>query len=211
MKDTATATGKAAIPVTVKLPLHPNQYFQGIFPKKYIFLHHTAGGSAASSIGGWAANPARIATPYVIDRDGTIYECYDPKFWAYSLGVKGNSAIERASIPIEIASYGNLTLKNGKYIKWTGSEIEAVKVVKCPFRNFDYYENYTPAQIAALSVLIPYLMKRFGISLQADPVKFWDFKNPATLPPGIYSHSTVRKDKVDVYPHPDLVNLVYSL
>lgn len=208
---TGELIGKAALPKIVKLPLHPNQYYQGVNPKKYIFLHHTAGGSAASSIGGWAQTAARIATPYVIDRDGTIYECYDPKYWAYSLGVKGNSSIEQASIPIEIASYGNLTLKNGKYIKWTGSEIDPSVVIKCPFRGFDYYEWYTPQQIAALAVLLPCLMKRFGIKLQPNPVNFWELKNPATLPPGIYSHSTVRKDKVDIFPQKELVDLVYSL
>lgn len=198
-------------PVIKKLPLAANQYYQGVYPKKYIVLHHTGGGSAASSVAHWAANPEHIATPYLIDRDGTIYECFDAKYWAYSLGVKGLTSLEKATIAIEICSYGNLTLKNGKYIAWTGREIEPSKVVKMNFRGFDYYEGYTPEQIASLKVLLPYLLDRFKIPLQADRKNFWEYKNPATLPPGIYSHTTVRKDKVDIFPQPGLVELVKGL
>jgi len=71
-------------PVTKKLPLAANQYYQGVYSKSKIILHHTAGGSAASAIASWAATPEHIATPYVIERTGDIYECYDPKYWAYS-------------------------------------------------------------------------------------------------------------------------------
>lgn len=200
-------------PETKKIPLASNQYYQGVHNKKYIFLHHTAGGSAASSIAHWASNPAHIATPYVIDRDGTIYECYDPKYWAYHLGVKGNSSIEKSSIGIEICSYGALTEKNGKWVAYTGREIKNEKSVKLDkiFRGFQVWESYTPEQIAALKVLLPYLVDKFKITLQADKTNFWEYKNPATLPSGIYSHTTVRKDKIDIFPQKELVDLVYGL
>jgi len=229
---------KKAMPVTPpvirKIPLARNQYYQGEFTKKYIFLHHTAGGSAASSISHWASNPERIATPYVIDRDGTIYECYDPKYWAYHLGVKGNSDIERASIGIEICSYGSLATANvnkpGKYkkgdtITYTERVIPPGKIAKLPpFRpninpfagkpvtyNATLWEAYTPEQIAALKVLLPYLLDRFKITPQTDRKDFWEYKNPSTLLPGIYSHTTVRKDKIDIFPQKELVELVQGL
>jgi N-acetylmuramoyl-L-alanine amidase len=194
-------------PVIKKIPLASNQYYQGVFDKKYIFLHHTAGGSAASSIAHWASNPEHIATPYVIDRDGTIYECFDPKFWAYHLGVKGNSDIEKTSIGIEICSYGGL--KNDK--TYTGKVIPKEKQSKVTFRGYDYWEAYTPEQIAALKVLLPYLLDRFNITAQVDRKDFWEYKNPSSLLPGIYSHTTVRKDKIDIFPQPELVELVYGV
>lgn len=200
-------------PAIKKIPLKEDQYYQTIYPKKYIFLHHTAGGSAASSIAAWAANPEHIGTPYIIDRDGTIYETFDPKFWIYSLGVKGNSSIEKAAIPIEICCYGMLTEKNGQLITYTGKAIlpgRAVKLDK-PFRGGVFWEAYTPEQIAALKQLLPYLIDKFKIKLQADRTNFWEFQDPSKLPSGIYSHTTVRKDKIDIFPQKEIIDLVYSL
>lgn len=202
-----------AIPPVKRFPLKPEQYYQGINEKKYIVLHHTAGGSAESSINHWASNADHIATPYVIDRDGTIYEAFDPRFWAYHLGVKGNSKLERESIGIEICSYGMLTEKNGKLITYTGKEIPPDKSVKLDpaFRGGVFWEAYTKEQIAALSKLLPYLIDKFKIKLQTHRANFWEWQDPAKLPPGIYSHSTVRKDKIDIFPQKELVELVYSL
>lgn len=194
-------------PKISKIPLKDNQYYQSVYPKKHIFLHHTAGGSAASSVAHWASNPDHIATPYIIDRDGTIYETFDPKYWAYHLGVKGNSQIEKSSIGIEICSYGGL--KDDK--TYTGKVIPKDKQAKCDFRGYQYWEAYTPEQIAALKLLLPYLLDRFKITPQIDRKDFWEYKNPSTLPPGIYSHTTVRKDKIDIFPQKELVDLVYSL
>lgn len=221
-------------PTVKKIPLASNQYYQGVYAKKQIILHHTAGGSAASSIAHWASNPDHIATPYVIDRDGTIYECFDPKYWAYHLGA-GIKSLEQSSIGIEICSYGSLAValkdkpgkyKKGDFLTYTGRVISADKTVKTlPFRpnvnpfignpDVSYtatvWEAYTPEQIAALKQLIPYLCDRFKITLQTDRKNFLEYQNPSTLPPGIWSHTTVRKDKIDVFPQPDLIQLVESL
>jgi N-acetyl-anhydromuramyl-L-alanine amidase AmpD len=210
-------------PPVKKLPLKDNQYYQGVYTKKHIVLHHTAGGSAASSIAGWAATPEHIATPYVVDRNGDIFECFDPKYWAYSLGVKGQTSLEKATIAIEITSYGALTFaanddpnnkyKKGDLITYTKRVIPVDKAVKLdqPFRGYQYWEAYTPEQIGALTQLLPWLIDKFKITLQADRNNFWEYQNPATLPMGIYSHTTVRKDKIDIFPQKEIVDLVYSL
>jgi len=208
----------ANAPVIHKAPLAADQYYQKAYPKKYIFLHHTAGGSALSSIGGWAANPEHIATPYLIDRNGDIFETYDPKYWAYSLGVKGNSNIEKAAIPIEICCYGALKKQGNDWLTYTNKKIEPDKicVLQKPFRPaypYDglHWEAYTPQQIASLAQLLPYLIDKFKITLQPNRQNFWEYRDPATLPPGIWSHTTVRKDKIDIFPQKELVDLVYSL
>ncbi len=199
-------------PEIKSIPLKNDQYYPTAQTKSHIVLHHSAGGSAASSIAYWASTPEHIATPYIIDRDGTIYECFDPKYWAYHLGVKGATWLEKASIGIEICSYGQLQPNMaGELLTYTKKVIPKEKAVKLNFRGFDYYEAYTLEQIKSLSILLPYLLDRFKIPLQADRKEFWEYKPPESLPPGIYSHTTVRKDKVDIYPHPDLVKLVYSL
>jgi N-acetyl-anhydromuramyl-L-alanine amidase AmpD len=199
-------------PQIKKLPLKSDQYYPTAQKKTHIILHHTAGGSAASSVAGWAATPEHIATPYIIDRDGTIYETYSPEFWAYHLGVKGATWLEKASIGIEICSYGQLTPNvAGELLTYTKKVIPKEKAAKVSFRGFEYYEAYTPEQIAALKQLLPYLMDRFGIKPQADRKNFWEYRDAKTLPPGIWSHTTVRKDKVDIFPQKEIVELVNSL
>ncbi len=200
-------------PEIKKIPLKTDQYYPTKQEKKYIVLHHTAGGTAASSIAYWASTPDHIATPYVIDRDGTIYETFPPEYWAYHLGIKGvPNTIEKQSIGIEICSYGQLVKKvNGDLLTYTNKTIPKEKAVQVDFRGFQYFEAYTPEQIASLKKLLPYLIDKFKIPLQENRKDFWEFKDPKTLPPGIYSHTTVRKDKVDIFPQKELVELVYSL
>lgn len=195
------------VPAIKKIPLASNQYYPSEQKKTHIFLHHTAGGSASSSMAHWASNPEHIATPYIIDRDGAIYETFDPKYWAYHLGVKGLTSLEKASIGIEICSYG--ALKDDK--TYTGKFIPKDKQAKVEFRGNVYWEAYTPEQITSLKLLLPYLVGRFKISIQADRKDFWEYKIPSELPPGIYSHTTVRKDKIDIFPQKELIELVYSL
>lgn len=201
------------VPLEIKkLPLKSDQYYPSKQKKTHIILHHTAGGSAASSVASWAASHEHVATAYLIDRDGTIYETYSPEFWAYHLGKGVPTSLEKASIGIEICSYGQLTPNTaGELLTYTKKVIPKDKAVKLNFRGFDYWEAYTPEQIAALKQLLPYLMDRFKIQTQADRKNFWEYRDPKTLPPGIWSHTTVRKDKVDIFPQKELVDLVYGL
>lgn len=200
-----------------KISLADNQYHHEVTVKKQIMLHHTAGGSAASSLAHWNSKPDRIATAYLLDRDGTIYEAFDPKFWSNHLGASVLN-LEKSSIGIEICSYGALQEKDGKFYTYTGKEMAISKVVKLdkafrpgPVYKGIYWEAYTPEQIKALTELLPYLLDRFKITMQTERKDFWEYKNPTTLPSGIYSHTTVRKDKIDIFPQKELVDLVYSL
>lgn len=195
--------------VIQKLPVLPNQYYTGIYKKKFIFLHHTAGSSAASAVAHWNSKPDRIATPYIIERDGTIYETFDPKYWAYALGVKGATSMEKASIHIELVSWGGLTVKNGKFYSYTGKEIRLEEQVSLNWRGSKVYHEYTEAQVNALKELLSKLCMDFGIPRSTVP-KFWEYQNPFKLEPGIWSHTTVRKDKQDIQPQIDLVNMVLN-
>lgn len=207
----------AMLPEIKKIPLKADQYYPQAQNKKHIICHHTAGGSATSSIADWASNPARIATAYVIDRDGSIYEAFDAKYWSYHIGA-GIKSLEQSSIGIEICSYGALEEKGGKLFTYTGKEMAPEKAIKLdtafrpgPKYKGLYWEKYTDQQIAALKLLLPYLLDRFKITMQPDRKNFWEYVDPKTLPPGIYSHTTLRRDKIDIFPQPSLVELVYGL
>jgi N-acetyl-anhydromuramyl-L-alanine amidase AmpD len=100
----------ATITINRQLRLTDDQYFKEETTKTQVVLHHTVGGSAKSTFNYWQSNPDRIATAYLVERDGTIYEVFDPLYWAHHLGLKHprNGIYNKASIGIEIASEGGL-------------------------------------------------------------------------------------------------------
>lgn len=54
---------------------------------------------------------ARVGAPYLVDRDGSVYQTFDDAEWIYHLGLKGtNGYYDRASVAIEFANELRLQL-----------------------------------------------------------------------------------------------------
>lgn len=196
-------------------PLPKGQYIEVESPKKTIVLHHTAGGSADSSIAGWIKDLSPVATPVVIDRDGTIVQCYPSKYWAYSLGVAtaNYTQLEKQSIPIEIASYGYLTPRHGNMYNAYGSFIHSDRVCKLdkPFRGQLYFEKYTDDQIESVRRLMLYWGEKYNIDLTYNP-EMWDVSKRALRGDGgVWTHNSYRADKSDVFPQPELIEMLQKL
>jgi hypothetical protein len=177
----------------------------------------------------------KVATAYIIGGtstrdltditwDGVIVKAFDDKYWAHHLGSKeaNNSILNKQSIGIEICNYGPLTLgKDGNYYTYVNSQVPKEMVVKLdkPFRGFTYYHAYTPKQLVALKELILDIARRHpkidvkqGLhSLMSTPDAFELNQAAVKGLGGLWSHSSVRKDKFDVYPHPQLIELIKSL
>ncbi|RYF46045.1 MAG: hypothetical protein EOO39_50325, partial [Cytophagaceae bacterium] len=91
-------------------------YHDTVYAKERIVLHFTAG-----TIGGDMSMLTRqdyhVSVPFVIARDGTIYQLYSSKFWSGNLGgdAIGNAgnAQDKCTIGIEISNYGYLAERNG--------------------------------------------------------------------------------------------------
>jgi len=202
--------------------------------KEYIFLHHTAGGhNPYATIDMWARDDrGRIGTKYVIggispngndEYDGIIVDCIPDDDWAFHLG-RVDRYMHSHSIGIEICCRGWLMRKNNKYIDYYGKRIpkEHVCELKFEFRGYKYFYNYSDAQIEALKKLIPYLGEKYNIDLSKglkqwlkvlSPNQALDFFNDAIdgKVRGILSHTNVRKDKTDIYPHPKILKLIKNL
>lgn len=202
--------------------------------KKFIVLHHTASGpNPYTVIDGWKNDTrGRIATQYVIggrttkgdDYDGLIVEAFPDPFWASHLG-NVSSYLHSHSIGIEICNWGILTEKNGKFYNYVGREIPPTNVYtfKEPFRGSKHYHVYSDAQIESVRKLLLHLSKKHNIDLDRG-LKNWleTLKKPALAFDyfvdavggkvfGLLSHTSVRRDKSDVYPHPKLVDMIKSL
>lgn len=195
-------------PNIVKKHLTNGQYRTQMYPKHSIFLHHTAGSSAQSAWDWWNKTPERVGTPYIIDRDGTIYETFNPMMWAPHLGVKGQIDLDQNSIGIEIVSWGQLKEKNGKYFTYTNKEIPLEEVAWCNWRGEKFFQAYSKAQIQSLLNLLAKLKKDFPSLVLNNPIKgFHEYSIKVTQDnvPGLWSHTTVRKDKLDIFPQNGLI------
>lgn len=208
--------------------LPAEQYLPSKTPKSHICLHHTAGSSnPIQVVDGWAADPARIATPYVIggrstkgdaQYDGVVVKAFDPEWDAYHLGdVKGNTGhITRTSFGIEICNWGYLVPKNGQYVTYTGRAVPADQICDLgfEFKGYRYWHAYTDAQIQALHDLLVALIKnRFKWEFQQ---KDWDVDSFSYEPETyathqIFTHVNMRTDKWDCFPDPKLIAMLNGL
>ncbi len=206
-----------------------SQYFQEEHPKKQIYLHHTAGNANGEQVfAGWASNSERIGTCVSISGngkgtvDGQIIQGFSSKHWAYHLGLKQDvftkagvkyQSLDKISIGIEICNWGQLTLKDGKFYNYINREVPASEVCTLdkPYKGFKYYHNYTDAQIASVKELLLLWKEKYKIPLSYSE-DIWDIsKRALSGEPGVYTHNSVRKDKVDIYPHPKMIEMLKSL
>jgi len=139
--------------------------------KDQIVLHYTMG-YLKGDIAALSKKDYHVSVPFVIGRNGTIYNLYPSAYWSYHLGkgaVGGNQTRSRASIGIEISNIGPLN-KNGDNLVTTYSDDD----IYCgldqkdfyeekSFRNFDYYATFTDKQYDSLIVLLRYLTARYKI------------------------------------------------
>jgi hypothetical protein len=221
--------------------LQDGEYVKEKTAKNTIYLHHTAGSHMSNwTIDAWNKDRSstnsrvRIATAFVIgglDRvgsnkdsmNGKVYRAFDESFWASHLGLKtaNNTQLNKQSIGIEICNYGPLTkTTDGKFLTYVNSMLDESQVCDLgfKFRGYQYYHKYTTAQIESLKNLMVYLSGKYGIDLRCGLVERLDRpdafevnQNALNGDHGVWSHSSVRKDKSDVSPQPELIAMLRTL
>ncbi len=192
------------------LKLSSDQYFPTSNSKSGICLHHTCGGTAASTIDWWKRDAQMVGTAFIIDRDGTIYKVFDPVGWAYQFGLKWKDPdrlnFEKRFIGIEIASEGGLVENEEKLycfdtvssrtLKKRGDAFDYGQV----YRGYRYFDKYEPEQIDSVIQLVNYLCDSFGIERKI-PVNYMNFYGEQLKDfKGVIGHVNVRLDKSDPLP-----------
>ncbi len=207
----------AAAPLAInrdRFRLPPTQYVPEETSKDLVMLHFTAGSNAQGAYQSWVNSDARVATAYIVDMDGTVYELFDPAYWAYHLGIKGaasaNFKHDMRSVGIEIVNVGPLKPRDGRLCWWPNdfgaawcAPGETGKYVKASYRGFTHYAAYTEAQYKSLKPLVGYLCQRFSIPPVLPPVSKRGLEDAAgyfKTWKGIASHQNFRTDKTDVGP-----------
>jgi len=208
----------------VKKHLTNGQYLTQEYEKTSGFLHHTIGTNAMSAWRWWNSTPERIGTPYIIDRDGSIIECFNPKMWAYHLGVVGDDNFqEKHSINIELVAAGPLREVDGEFrfyplwpnkLRYTVIPEEEVYSFKKPWRGFEHWHIYTEDQLESLSWLLGRLALDFPtLNFENDPEKIFEYNSDVLKNhlPGIWTHASVREDKSDPFPYQPLIKSLKKL
>ena len=202
------------------------QYLETEYEKTGIVLHFTAGATAGGALDWWKVTPERVAAPYVISARGEVFEAYPDKCWAFHLGVKGHSNLDKHTIAIEIVNVGPLQHSNsiaagqGKLCWWPENFSKPYCDVTSTYmytllpgrgwRGFQYFANYTPEQYASVNELLRHICSQHGINRECVPATkrlLTDLAFMSTFK-GISAHSNFRKDKTDVGPAFDWVKLV---
>ena len=181
--------------------------------KEQIVLHFTAG-YLKGDVATLTKVNYHVSVPFLIARNGTIYNLFPSTYWSYHLGrgaTGGNRQRSRASIAIELSNIGPLTRDGGRLVtiystaerKDVYCEIDQTNTyAEAPFRGHDYFATFTDAQYEALVVLLRYVTARYEIPRKFLPVskRYATHANSAHFK-GIVSHVNFRsRDKWDIGP-----------
>lgn len=202
-----------------RFTLAPKEFASDVFRKDLVVLHFTAGTTAKGAFDTWRLDPLRVATAYIVDVDGTIYEVFPPQFWAAHLGVKGtNNLHDKRSIGIEIVNVGPLqrSTDDPSVLNWWPRKSkdaadfttrfcrldETHRYVPGPYRGKSHFASFPDAQVDATAALVRSICDRFAISptlpgssrrFEFEPGTFATYK-------GVCSHANFRQDKWDIGP-----------
>lgn len=199
-------------------------YYNERFPKEKIVLHFTAGHLRGDLTSLTDVNRGHVSVPFLIARDGTIYQLFSSAAWSYHLGpsaIGGNATQSKKSIAIELSNYGSLTmidgnletiysrLKNKKTGKIGSKDIYCSKQDKGlyvkldePFKKERYFATYTDAQYDSLVILLRYLTAEYDIprAFLDSSIRYQDTEQVVSFR-GILSHVNYRKEgKWDIGP-----------
>ena len=211
------------------IQLPDNQFVQEIYEKKQIVLHHTVSGDNAEGIiKDWADTKERVATAFVLKRNGDLYQTFSSKYFAWHLGAS-NLSLEQHSIGIEVANWGYLVKGDGtvqtvggkmvrtepdKFYAYYGNAVNcSIQEYKDGYRGHHYYEKYSEAQIRTIGSLLLYLKGKYNIPLTYNE-DMWDVsKRALSGEPGVWSHVSYlpASIKTDLHPQPEVIEMLKTL
>lgn len=212
--------------------LPKGEYVSGKYDNDYIILHHTAGwDNPKQVVDCWGRDSlGKVATEFIIGGqrctdgrsvyDGKIVRSFPEGYQGYHIGKSGSSYMNLHSVGIELCNMGYV--KNGKV--YTGNIIRPDQIVTIdePFRGYTQWHRYSDKQLSSLRDLLLYISKRDNIDLHTGVYqwiklegknKAFDFHQAAYdgKVKGLLCHSSIRKDKYDMSPQDNLVDMILTL
>lgn len=222
-----------------KIKLYPfpeNKYFHDEYEKTQIVLHHTVSGDGVDGdISTWVNGKYNVGVAIVIDRLGVPWQLFGSKCWAYHLGT-GDHSLDKHSIAIEIDNWGGLILgdgtskqfgKNedgtprmiytvpGKYYAYYGNAVNVptskIQEYSEGYRGYNYFEKYTLEQIRTVGELILLWTSKYSIPRYYNSTMFNFTQEAVNGKPGVWTHTSYRKDKSDMHPQPEMIEMLKTI
>jgi len=211
--------------------LPKGEYKEGPTNKEYLFLHHTAGWhNPYNTIDHWSRDTrGAVATEFVLGGpsvkgnddtyDGKLLQCIPEGGYGWHLGKNGSQHMHTHSVGIEVNNFGYVV--DGK--TYAGTKVHESQIVTLPesFRGHKTWHRYSDKQIEVLGKWILYIAERDNIDVRKGLVeevrkngaKGFEFNENAYYGKvkGMWTHTNTRKDKVDMFPQPELLDMLLSL
>lgn len=207
------------------------EFKSGPIKAEYIFLHHTAGwNNPYNCIKSWGNDDrGAIATEFVLGGpsvkgddftyNGVMVQAFPEGNWGYHLGKNGSQHMHTNSIGVEVCNFGYI--KDGK--TYSGAIADKSQIVKLskPFRGYQEWHKYSDEQIESLRKWILWIGERNDIDVRsglpslvkkkgADAFEFNEDAYYGKVK-GIWTHTNTRKDKFDMFPQQELLDMLTSL
>lgn len=207
------------------------EYLKGPIKAEWLFLHHTAGWhNPYNTIKNWAGDTrGRIATEFVLggpsitgkdnSMDGELVQAFPKGSYAWHLGECGSQTMHKNSIGIEVCNFGHIV--DGKTYVNTVADPSQIVTLSQPFRNHKTYHRYSDKQIEILRKWILWIANRDSIDVRAGLPALIKKKGAEAFEwnedayygrvKGLWTHTNTRKDKNDMFPQQELIDMLISL
>ena len=217
--------------VVEKYFLPKGEYKNGPTNKEYAFLHHTAGWhNPFKTIDHWGRDSrGAVATEFVLGGqsvkgndnkyDGKMVQAFPEGAYGWHLGKNGSQHMHTHSVGIEVNNFGYIV--NGKTYAGTRVEESQIVTLKEPFRNHKTWHKYSDKQIEAIRLWLLWIAERDNIDvreglpslIKEKGAKAFDFNPDAYYGKvkGTWTHTNTRKDKFDMFPQEELLEMLITL
>ena len=211
--------------------LPKGEYLEGPSKKEYLFLHHTAGwNNPYKTIDSWGRDTrGRVATEFVLggqkvndndtQYDGVMVQAFPEGGYGWHLGKNGSQHMHNCSVGIEVNNFGYI--KDGKTYAGTRAHEDQIVTLAEPFKGYKTWHRYSDAQIESLRLWMHFIAERDGIDIRAGlPALVKEKGADAFLfnadayygkVKGVWTHTNTRKDKFDMFPQQELMDMLVSL
>ena len=211
--------------------LPKGEYKEGPIKPEWLFLHHTAGwNNPYKCIDSWGRDSrGTIATEFVLGGqsvrgnddtyDGVMVQAFPEGNYGWHLGKNGSQKMHVNSVAIEVCNFG--WIKNGKTYAGTSVAESQIVTLDKEFRGHKTWHRYSDEQIEALRKWILWIGDRDGIDIRAGLPSLikdkgadafeWNEDAYYGKVKGLWTHTNTRKDKVDMFPQQELLDMLMSL
>tara|TARA_R110000744_G_scaffold371828_1_gene483076 strand:+ start:78 stop:698 length:621 start_codon:yes stop_codon:yes gene_type:complete len=136
-------------------------------------------------------------TPYTVDKDGTIYQHFNSKYYSEYMNSK---SIDKETILINLVNEGWLTkdAQLNRYKDWSGNIYKGKNIIKKEWRGYFFWAPYVNKQMEAAGRLVEFLCDKYEIEKNSlsHNVMFTD----APSFNGVLSRSNFSRKYKDVSP-----------